>query len=145
MAHTYTLNFIHCVFSTKGRLPLIQDRPRLWAILRAVAQNAHINLLAIGGTANHVHVLLEMPKTKTIADVLRELKANSSARMRKSSAAFAWQDGYGAISVSPTAVEPVKRYIERQDVHHRACSFEQEYVAILERAGVPYDAEYVLD
>jgi putative transposase len=145
MAHTYSLNLIHCVFSTKGRLPLIQNPTRLWVTLRAVARNSQINVLAVGGTANHVHLLLEMPKTRTIADVMRELKANSSARLRKSTPGFAWQDGYGAISVSPTAVKPVTRYIEQQQEHHRGRSFEQEYVAILDRAGVQYDSEYVFD
>jgi putative transposase len=145
MAHTYSLNLLHCVFSTKGRLPLIRNRSHLWTVLRAVALNAQINILTIGGTADHVHVLLEIPKTRSVADVMRELKANSSARLRRSTPGFAWQDGYGAISVSPTAVKAVTRYIEKQDEHHRRRSFEEEYVGILERAGVKYDSEYVFD
>jgi REP element-mobilizing transposase RayT len=108
MAHTYALNFVHCVFSTKGRLPSIDDPPGAWRILRTVAERSQINVLAIGGTNNHVHLLLEMPKTRNLADVMREIKANSSARLRRSSRLFAWQDGYGAISVSPTATAAVK-------------------------------------
>ncbi len=145
MAHTYSLNLLHCVFSTKGRLPLIRNRSQLWTMLRAVARNAQINILAIGGTVNHVHMLLEMPKTRSIADVMRELKANSSARLRRLTPGFAWQDGYGAISVSPTAVKAVTRYIEQQEDHHRRRSFEEEYVGMLERAGVKYDSQYVFD
>jgi len=145
MAHTYAVNFVHCVFSTQGRLPLIEDPTRAWGVLRAVAHNAQINVLAVGGTTNHVHILLEMPKTRNLADVMRELKANSSARIRRSSRMFAWQDGYGAISVSPTAVHAVIRYINEQENHHRARSFDQEFVAILDRAGVKYDPQYVLD
>ncbi len=145
MAHTYHLNLIHCVFSTKGRLPLIQNPLQLWATLRAVARNSKINIRAIGGTANHVHLLLDMPKTQAIADVMRDLKANSSARLRKANPGFAWQDGYSAISVSPTAVNSVTRYIQQQEAHHRRWSFEQEYVATLDRAGVSYDSEYVFD
>ena len=145
MAHTYSLNLLHCVFSTKGRLPLIRNRSQLWTMLRAVARNAQIKILAIGGTVNHVHMLLEMPKTRSIADVMRELKANSSARLRRLTPGFAWQDGYGAISVSPTAVKAVTRYIEQQEDHHRRRSFEEEYVGMLERAGVKYDSQYVFD
>lgn len=145
MAHTYSLNLVHCVFSTKGRLPLIHDRAHLWTTLRNVSRNAQINVAAIGGTSNHVHLLIEVPKTRTIADIMRELKANSSARLRRSMPMFAWQDGYGAISVSPTAVKAVIQYIERQEEHHRSRTFEQEYVNILERAGVKYDPEYLLD
>jgi REP element-mobilizing transposase RayT len=102
-------------------------------------------LLAAGGTQNHVHLLLHIPKTRTIADVMRELKANSSARLRKSNAGFSWQDGYSAISVSPTAVGAVIRYINGQAEHHRKQPFEHEYVAILDRAGIEYDPRYLLD
>lgn len=145
MAHTYTLNITHCVFSTKGRLLLLTDPPVSWDILRRVAANANLHVRAIGGTSNHVHVLLDLPSTRTIADVLRELKANSSARIRKSIPKFAWQDGYGAISVSPSAVRNVISYINHQQEHHSRHSFEDEYLSILERAGVKYDSEYVFD
>jgi REP element-mobilizing transposase RayT len=145
MAHTYTINLAHCVFSTKGRLPLIREPEKVWSVLRAVARNSQVNIHAIGGTTNHVHLLLEIPKTRAIADVIRELKANSSLRLRKESSAFAWQDGYGAISVSPSAVGAVTRYIEHQPEHHRTAAFDEEYVSILNRAGVKYDPQYVLD
>lgn len=112
VAHTYTINLTHCVFSTKRRLPLIREPEKVWSVLRAVARNSQIKVHAIGGTTNHVHLLLEIPKTRAIADVIRELKANSSLRLRKQSSAFAWQDGYGAISLSPSAAGAVTRYIE---------------------------------
>lgn len=67
MPHTYAVNLVHCVFSTKGRLPLIAEPEQSWPVLRAVAQNAQVNVLAVGGTSNHVHLLLEVPKTRTIA------------------------------------------------------------------------------
>ena len=145
MAHTYTLNITHCVFSTKGRLPLIEEPPKIWDILRRVTANSHLSLRAVGGTSNHVHLLFDLPSTRTIADVLREIKANSSARIRRVSPKFSWQDGYGAISVSPSAVWNVIGYINRQQQHHAKHSFEDEYLAILERAGVKYDPQYVFD
>ena len=145
MAHTYTLNLVHCVFSTKGRLPLILKPATTWDTLRRVAANGGLHVRAIGGTSNHVHILLDLPSTRAIADVLRELKANSSARIRKSTAGFAWQDGYGAISVSPSAVPAVIRYINRQPEHHSHRTFEDEYLSILNRAGMQYAPEYVLD
>ena len=145
MAHTYSVIFVHCVFSTKGRLPLILEPAKRWSILRAVASHALINVLAVGGTANHIHVLLAVPSTRTLADVMRELKANSSHRMHQRWPKFAWQDGYGAISVSPTAIKSVAQYIEHQQEHHTNRPFEEEYIAMLQRAGVQYDPEYVLD
>jgi putative transposase len=145
MANTYTLNFVHCVFSTKGRMPLMAEPQKVWATLRAVALNSKLRVKAVGGTPDHVHVLIEIPKTRAVADVVRELKANSSARIRKSRPIFAWQDGYGAFSVSPSAVAAVTRYIRQQPEHHQNNSFEQEFVAILDRAGVKYDPQYVVD
>jgi len=145
VAHTYTVSFAHCVFSTKERLPLIAEPEEMWKLLRVVARNSQVNVLAVGGTSNHVHLLLEIPKTRALADVLRELKANSSLRMRKRSPQFAWQDGYGAISVSPSAVRGVTRYIAHQEEHHRGATFEDEYISILNRAGVKYDDQYELD
>lgn len=145
MANTYDINLVHCVFGTKGRLPLIREPERAWTLLHAVARNALIDVLAVGGTNNHLHLLLRLPKTRSLADVMRELKANSSLRIRKSLPSFAWQDGYGAISVSPSGIHAVTQYIAHQEEHHRRKSFEEEYVEILDRAGVTYDSKYVLD
>jgi REP element-mobilizing transposase RayT len=85
---------------------------------------------AIGGTFNHVHLLLDLPSTCTIADVLHELKANSSARFRRLTTRFARQDGYDTISVSPSAVQSVIGYISHRPDHHSRQSFEDEYLAI---------------
>lgn len=145
MANTYSITLVHFVFSTKDRMPLMAEPERFWATLRAVARDSRIRVHAVGGTHDHVHALVEVPKTRAVADVIRELKANSSARIRKSKPIFAWQTGYGSVSVSPSAVSAVKRYIQNQREHHRRLSFEQEYLAILDRAGVKYDPKYVFD
>jgi REP element-mobilizing transposase RayT len=116
-----------------------------WRTLRAVARQASLRILAVGGTENHVHLLVEIPKTQTVAGVVRELKANSSRLLRQNWRLFRWQDGYGSISVSPSTIESVVRYIERQAEHHSRRSFEDEYIAILSRAGVKYELEYVFD
>ena len=100
MAHTYTWQLIHCVFSTKERLALIPDPPRLWTCMRAIARNIGVNIRAIGGTQTHVPILLTVPAKSNTADLVRTLKANSSRWMRELGHSFAWQDGYAAISVS---------------------------------------------
>ena len=145
MAHTYNLNYIHCVFSTKQRMPPIPDPEKVWSTLLEVSRMSKIKVLAVGGTANHVHLLISVPSTRTVSEVIRELKCNSSLRIRKWNRVFSWQDGYGSMSVSPSAIAAVRRYIERQAQHHATRSFEEEYTSILERAGVKYDAEYVFD
>ena len=144
MADSYTKILVHCVFSTKGRRPLIRMPEKLWCYLRGVARNRGADILAIGGTNNHVHLLLALPSGLTIAQVMRDLKANSSRHLNELMGGFAWQDGYAAISVSPSQVAVVRRYIEEQERHHRKRSFEDEYTALLDRSGMQHSAEYLL-
>ena len=146
MAHTYASNFVHCVFSTKGRARLIpRDRQQnLWAYLSGIAQRHQFETVAIGGIANHVHILVVLPPSKSLADAIRELKANSSRWMNETTRGFAWQEGYGAFSVSPSQVPVVKEYIRQQAEHHRKRSFEDEFLALLKKCGIEYDANFVL-
>lgn len=143
MPHTFTLQLIHCVFSTKQRSALITDPSRLWTYMRAIAKNCDVNVIAIGGTANHVHILLKVPPTARTADLVRTLKANSSRWMNEIGHGFAWQDGYAAISVSPSQIPTVVRYIDNQAEHHRGRGFEQEYVALLQKSGIDFDPNQV--
>ncbi len=142
MADTYTKILVHCVFSTKERRPLISEPDKLRTYLRGVARNRGADTLAIGGTANHVHMLLALPSGLSIAQMMRDLKANSSRHLNEQQRGFAWQDGYAAISVSPSQVNNVRRYIETQEAHHATRSFESEYEAILDKSGVQRSAEY---
>src|ERR1035438_4920632 len=125
MAHTYNLNYVHCVFSTKRRLPLITDPEKVWDTIRKVASAGKITLFAVGGMADHIHLLVSIPATRTVSEVVRDLKCNSSLRIRKWSRLFSWQNGYASISVSPSAISSVRAYIDRQELHHRSRSFEQ--------------------
>jgi putative transposase len=139
MARSYVLNYVHCVFSTKQRSQLIRDPESLWAYVRGIARNLKFDLLAIGGTDDHVHILLALPGNRNLADVMRDIKANSSRHMRELGVGFAWQDGYSGISVSPSQINAVKRYIANQKEHHRRRGFDEELVMLLERAGVRFD------
>ena len=142
MADTYTRILVHCIFSTKNRTPAIAEPEKLWTYLRGIARNRGVDTLAIGGTTNHVHMLLTLPSGLTIAQLMRDLKGNSSRHLNEKQRGFAWQDGYAAISVSPSQIQTVRRYIETQDAHHAKWSFESEYVAILDKSGVQRSAEY---
>ena len=145
MPRTYSKIVLHCVYSTKNRIPSIREPERARRITREIARNIKIDILAIGGTADHVHVLLALPPNRALSDIIRELKANSSFLLRQNDRSFHWQDGYGVISVSPGAVPAAIRYIEHQAEHHMAKKFEVEYIEMLERAGIQYEPEYVLD
>lgn len=75
---------------------------------------------------------------------MRALKANSSRHLNEQISTFAWQDGYAAISVSPSEVEAVRRYLEQQENHHGKRTFEDEYIAMLDKSGVQHSMDYVL-
>jgi putative transposase len=146
MSHSYCTNLVHCVFSTKDRTPSIgvDTQEKLWAYLSGIADNHKIGLLAIGGIANHVHLLIALPQTMTVAAAVNVFKANSSRWMHEHFETFDWQKGYGAFSVSPSQVDRVKHYIRSQAEHHATHSFEEEFVSLLAKCGVAYDPKYVL-
>ena len=142
MAHTYTSNFIHCVFSTKNRNPLIPAAltAELYAYFGGIAKGEGFSLLAAGGTANHVHLLFVLPASYSLANAVQKLKGSSS---RWIGPHFCWQEGYGAFSVSPSQVPAVKRYIHFQEEHHRKRNFEEEFAALLRHCGITHDDRYV--
>jgi putative transposase len=142
MAHTYASNFIHCIFSTKDRKPLIAEdrKSELYSYLGGIAKGEGLLLIAAGGMPNHVHLLIALPPTLALAVAIQKLKGSSSRWMGPE---FAWQEGYGAFSVSPSQVPIVKRYIKSQEEHHRKRSFEEEFVGMLRHCGIEFDERYV--
>jgi putative transposase len=141
--HTYIANFVHLVFSTKNRKDTIPPElnEKLPAYLLGIANNLRIKTLAIGGTANHIHILIALPPTMPVAEAAQKLKANSSRWLGAQGVKFQWQEGYGAFSVSPSLADAVGRYIRNQEAHHRKRSFEEEFRLLLEKSGVVYDIE----
>lgn len=144
MSRSYILNYVHCVFSTKNRTHTIKEPERLWAYIRGIARNSRFDLLAVGGTNNHVHVHFRLPSDRNLSAIMRDIKANSSRHLRQASRLFSWQDGYSAISVSPSQVATVNGYIRNQQEHHRTRSFEEEYLILLGKAGATVNADEAL-
>ena len=93
---------------------------------------------------NHSHLLFLLPATISLASSINTFKTNSSRFIHERGLAFQWQDGYGAFSVSPSQLDKVTAYIRNQHEHHKKVTFEQEFLALLKKAGVPYDPKYVL-
>jgi|SRR5579863_2418089 len=145
MPHTYCTNLIHCVFSTKERADSIADdvREQLFAYIFGIAKNLNVEILAMGGTANHVHILIAVPAKESLSNIVRDLKANSSRWMSDKHSAFSWQQGFGAFSVSPSQAHAVKQYIRNQAQHHKKRNFEEEFLLLLKKSGVDYDPQYV--
>ncbi len=141
---------VHVIFSTKDREGcLLPDvRPRLHAYLATVARNADCECHRVGGVADHVHLAIGLARTVTLAGLVEELKTSSSKWLKTQSprlAGFAWQRGYGAFSVSPKDVVALCAYVDAQEEHHKARTFQEEYRAFLKKYGVAFDERYVWD
>ncbi|MBL7077983.1 MAG: IS200/IS605 family transposase [Kiritimatiellae bacterium] len=147
MPSTYLSLHYHIVFSTKRREPAIDAewRIRLWEYLGGTINGLGGQSERIGGTADHVHLLVGLKSTHCLADFIREVKKATSmwVHAEMGSKDFGWQEGYGAFTVSPNARDKVRSYIANQEEHHRTQTFREELVALLERAGVDYDARWL--
>ena len=145
MGHSYSRNHIHLVFSTKDRRSTIpkEMQPILWSYMAGICKNYEMIAVAIGGTENHMHVLFHLSPKLSLAKAVQLLKSNSSKWMGEQGIEFAWQEGYGAFSVSSSNLDTVAQYICTQEAHHRKFSFEQEFRKLLEKHGVEYDPKYM--
>ena len=147
MSSTHLSLDYHIVFGTKNHEPMIQPawRGDLHAYLGGIIRTANGIAESIGGVSDHVHLLIGLRATHRLADVIRELKAVSSGWVHNeiSMLGFAWQEGYGAFSVSASHTDEVVEYIENQQAHHANRSFEEEFVMLLKKYGVTYDPVHV--
>ena len=149
MSNTYTSLNYHIVFSTKNREPWLKEdiRERLWPYLGGIARENGMKALEIGGVADHVHLLLSIPASMALSKAVQLIKGGSSHWMKETFpkvTGFAWQDGYGAFTVSQSQLDAVREYIRNQEEHHRTKSFAEEYRAFLERHQVEFDERFLL-
>src|SRR4051794_33392091 len=147
MASTYLSLHFHLVFATKDREAVLAPawRPRLHEYLGGTAASLGGFPEGVGGVADHVHLLVGLKATHCLADVMRELKKASSIWVKEKIGlgAFAWQEGYAAFTVSPTARGGVQHYIANQEEHHRVKSYREELIELLAKAGIEYDPQYL--
>lgn len=150
MPQSYVSLPIHVVFSTKNRVPLIQTEweDRLYSYIGGILREEKCILLAAGGMTDHIHLLVSWSKERSISDVLRVIKTNSSKWIHQTFPGhhdFAWQSGYGAFAVSQSNIEQVKTYIANQKEHHRNLTFKDEFIAFLRKHNIPYDDRYLFE
>jgi REP element-mobilizing transposase RayT len=143
--------YLHIVFSTKDRRPLLQDpviRDEMHKYLGGICNGLDCPVLRVGGVEDHVHILCRFGRTVSIAELIKELKRASSIWVKTKGATyddFHWQGGYGVFSVSPAHVEAVREYIANQEQHHRKVTFQEEFRRLLAKYGLEYDERYVWD
>ena len=146
MSHSYSSNRIHVVFSTKNRERKISQsiQAKLWPYMAGIARNHNFEAIKVGGVEDHAHALLILPPSMPLSKAIQTLKACSSKWLNETVANFAWQEGYGAFSVSASHTPAVIRYIENQATHHAKMNFENEFMRLLKKYGVDYDPAHVL-
>jgi putative transposase len=148
MSSSYCNLLYHIVFATKGREPWLTAaiRPRIHQYLGGAIRQEKGIAMIINGTADHVHILAKLRQDKAISKLVGELKANSSgwiSRTFEGCASFAWQEGYGAFTVSQSQLSKVHCYIEKQEEHHRRVSFLEEFKVLLMAHDLPFDERYL--
>jgi len=146
-AHTYPNVLIHCVFSTKNRVPSIQNhQDEMWAYMGGIAKAHKIKPIIIGGMDDHAHLLLEMPTDIALADAMQYIKGSSSKWFsEKYNPDFEWQKGYAAFSVSKSLQKRAIQYISTQAIHHKKRDFKEELLILLKKHDVEYDPKYVFE
>ena len=147
MPSTHVSLHYHLIFSTKDRIPhMYKDwRGRLHAYMGGIVNELGGVPVTIGGVEDHVHLLVGLRATHRLSDVMQKVKGSSSLWVHQElyKPLFAWQEGYGAFTVSASQMETVKRYIENQEEHHRTKNFQDEYLEFLEAYGVEHDEKFL--
>jgi putative transposase len=148
MANTYTCLHYHIIFSTKNRQRWISPdiEERLWSYLGGIAVTNGMTPLKNGGIEDHVHIVVGMPPTMAPSKAVQLLKGGSSLWIHETFpelAEFAWQEGYGAFTVSKSQLPDLIEYVKNQREHHRTRTFQEEYRAFLEKHGIEYDERYL--
>jgi REP element-mobilizing transposase RayT len=124
MSQSLAQIYIHLVFSTKERRPLLVDkdlRVKTHAYLAGILNHQECPAIVVGGVEDHVHALFRLSKSVELSNLIREVKRDSSSWVKQEGGlkVFQWQAGYGAFSVSPSHVDPLRAYINDQENHHR--------------------------
>ena len=141
---------LHVVFSTKDRRPWLDQtvRPRMHAYLATVCRDCNCQAYRVGGVADHVHLAARLARTVSQAELLEKIKKTSSAWIKTQGTRyvdFHWQGGYGDFSIGWSQLDELEHYIDGQEQHHRALTFQEEYRMLLKRYRVEFDERYVWD
>ena len=150
MGQSLVKNYVHLVFSTKHRQPLIHPsiEAELHSYLGGTCNHLDCQSIKVGGYVDHIHILCLLSKKVALMKLVEEVKSHSSKWIKTKGEAyqnFYWQDGYGAFSVNPSEVNTVIAYIGNQHEHHRKKTFQEEYRAFLLKYNIDYDERYVWD
>ena len=145
---TYAQRLYHIVYGTKNRKPVLiaAERRRLFGYLHGIIRNLDCHLYRLNGTEDHIHMLVDIHPSVSLADFIRETKADSS-RWRRENGIMPrfeyWQEGYGAFTKSWADKDMVIEYIKGQEEHHRKETFLEEFRRLVEEAGMEWDDRFL--
>jgi REP element-mobilizing transposase RayT len=150
MGHTFSSEYSHIVFCTKGRYPWLKGncREKCYDYMRGVAIKIKAMIVEIGGIEDHVHILVRRPTMMDSSVIAKHVKGASSRWFKKEfpdSLGFAWQDGFGSFSVSVSQIDKVRRYIRGQPEHHQTETYLEEFKKLLKSHQIDFEERELLD
>jgi len=150
MPQSLVKNYVHITFSTKNRLSLISDsiKEELFNYLGGICNELESRSIIVGGTGDHVHLLINLSRKIALMTLVEKVKTHSSKWIKTKDSLFNnfyWQHGYGCFSVNPRQINKVKEYIRNQEVHHKKMTFQDEYRSLLKKYNVDFNEQYVWD
>jgi putative transposase len=150
MANTYSKLYFHITVAVKGRANVISAKwkEELYKYISGIISNKGQIPIAINGMPDHIHLLFAMKPDHTLADLMRDIKANSSKFINEKNwvqGKFEWQVGYGAFTLGYSQLNMVIDYIKNQEVHHQTKTFREEYIEFLKENDVDFNADYIFD
>jgi putative transposase len=150
MPQSLVKNYVHITFSTKNRSPLITNsiKEELFNYLGGTCNELGSQSIIVGGTSDHVHLLVNLSRKMALMTLIEKLKTHSSKWVKTKGSDFHnfyWQHGYGTFSVNPKDVRIVKEYIQNQESHHKKITFKDEYRSFLKEYNIDFDERFVWD
>ena len=150
MANTFSQIYIQTVFAVENRQSLITPdfKEDLYKYITGIVRNQGQKLIAINGMPDHVHTLIGLKPAMALADLVREIKADSTNYINDQKfvrGRFNWQEGYGAFSYGHSQLDTIIRYIQKQEMHHHKRSFKSEYLSLLRKFDIAFDDKYVFE
>ena len=150
MPGTFSQIYIHVIFAVKGRQNQISKEwaGDLYKYIAGIIKGKGQKSIIVNGMPDHVHVFMGLQPSMAVADIVRDIKNNSSKFINDKKflkGKFYWQEGYGAFSYSHSQIETVYNYILNQEKHHRGKSFREEYIELLDKFNVEYDKKYLFE
>jgi putative transposase len=150
MAHTFSQIYVQTVFAVAVRQSLIRPdfKEELQKYITGIVRKQGQKLIEINCMPDHAHLLIGLKPSIALSDLIRDVKSGSTEFIKRKGwirGRFNWQEGFGAFSYSHSHLDSVIRYIRNQEKHHARKSFKSEYLTLLRKFDVAYDAKYVFE